>query len=201
MSDLEARDADEAYILGLWCADAYWWSSSIGLSNAEPELTLRFGRYLTRILPPDRLRLRIYRVEDDPPDPEVLSLTSRISIRPAVKARRTAYHVYVNSRPLLRLFFDARERVEELPPELIGAYFAGRFDGDGSWGTTPRIAYTTREEAETDVRLLAKVGVPHTSVLHYANVNEYCVYLFKSNAGRFLELIGERSWKAGRLTL
>lgn len=201
MSDLVARDADDAYALGLWCADGYWWSSSIGLSNVEPDLIEKFGRYLTETLCPDRLRLRIYKVPGHSPDKRLLALTTRVSFRPASKMRRTAYHVYVNSRPLLRQFLQARERVEDLPLRLIGPYFAGRFDGDGCLGSTPRIAYTKRVEAETDKRLLAIVGVQRTSVLHYSRVNEFCVYIHRADLNRFLELIRSYSWKIGRLTL
>jgi hypothetical protein len=145
------RDTTDAYALGLWCADSYWWSSSIGLSNVEPELIIRFGRYLGSILSPERLRVRVYQVEGQPPDDRVLDLApSKISIRPSFKMKRTAYHVYVNSRPLVRSFFDARRCVADLPDPMIAPYFAGRFDGDGAFGTQRvpgiRIAYTTHEK-------------------------------------------------------
>jgi hypothetical protein len=201
VSDLVARDADDAYALGLWCADGYWWSSSIGLSNVEPELIEHFGRYLIDSLSSDRLRLRVYEVAGQPPDKRLLAMTSRVSLRPAAKMRRTAYHVYVNSRPLLRRFFRARVRLEELPLHLVGPYIAGRFDGDGCLGSTPRIAYTNREEAETDRKLLAMKGVVGTSVLHYSKVNEFCVYIHRADLDRFIRLIRGRSWKIGRLTL
>lgn len=187
------RDAEEAYFYGLWCADAYWWSSSIGLSNVEPELIVRFGKYLEQILP-NRLRIRVYMVPGHPPHERVMALTDRVSICPAYKMKRTAYHVYVNSRPLVRLFVARRNQLEELAPSLIAPYIAGRFDGDGCLGTTVRIAYSKREEAELDARLLHKVGI-RTSVLHYERVNEYCVYFKKNTLDRFFEMIEERSWK------
>ena len=31
-------DEEGFYILGLWCADSYWWGSSIGLSNTNIDL-------------------------------------------------------------------------------------------------------------------------------------------------------------------
>ncbi len=196
MSDLVVKDADEAYALGLWCADSYWWSSSIGISNVEPELVIRFARYLEGILGPDRLRIRIYEVPGDFPDERILGLTERISIRPpSKKTKRTAYHAYVNSRALVRQFFAARERLKEIPPHLIGPYLAGRFDGDGNLGNTPRIAYTTQREAEIDAELLAAAGVRHTSVLHYRSVNEFCVYIYRSNYEIFKQLISHHSWK------
>lgn len=102
------RDAEHAYAIGLWCADGYWWSSSIGISNVEPELVIRFGSYLRTQFPRNRLRLRIYEVDGS--DDRVLALTDRISIRPPSKMKRTAYQLYVNSRPLVRAFFSLRER-------------------------------------------------------------------------------------------
>jgi hypothetical protein len=171
------RDADDAYALGLWCADSYWWSSSIGLSNVEPELIARFGEYLGKVLSPDRVRVRAYQVPDTPLDERVLRLTTKLSVRPAFKMRQTAYHVYVNSRPLVRRFFLARERLADLDPLWVGPYIAGRFDGDGSFGTRVRIAYTTRTEAELDARLLSAAGIDKTSVLYYSKANEYCTYI------------------------
>jgi hypothetical protein len=195
VSNLVLHDAGEAYALGLWCADSYWWSSSIGISNVQPELVIRFARFLCTVLPPERLRLRVYEVPGDSPDARVLELTSSVSIRPPVKMKRTAYHLYVNSRPLVRSFFVARERVGEIPVDLIAPYLAGRFDGDGSIGDTPRIAYTTQAEAETDCRLLEALDVRRTSVLYYVKANEYCVYIHKADYARFERLIAPWSWK------
>lgn len=161
----------------------------------EPELIVWFGGYLARILSPDRVRVRIYEVPQDPADERVKALTPHRSVRPAKKMRRTAYHVYVNSRPLTRCFFDARTRLDEIPVTLLGPYFAGRFDGDGSWGSTPRIAYTTHQEAQVDRRLLARAGVKHTSALHSRQAREYCVYLHRRDLDAFKGLIGGYSWK------
>ena len=192
------RDAVDAYAVGLWCADSYWWSSSAGISNVEPDLVVRFSGYLSRDYPRERLRLRVYEVPGNPPDERVTALTDRISIRPASKMKRTAYHLYVNSRPLVRRLFALRTRLEEIPDRLLPAYLAGRFDGDGNLGATPRIAYTTEEEARTDQRLLARIGVEHTSVLHYARASEYCIYLHVSSVDLFKERVGPHSWKVSR---
>jgi hypothetical protein len=91
-----------------------------------------------------------------------------------------------------------REHLEDLPTGYLGSYLAGRFDGDGSLGTTPRIAYTTRDEAEIDLQLLARAGVTKASVLYYGKANEYCVYIHKAFWNKFLDLIGNFSWKADR---
>ena len=191
-------DAEHAYALGLWCADGYWWSSSIGISNVEPELVVRFAGYLAKELGPDRLRLRIYRVAGNEPDPRVLELTSRVTECPAFKMKRTAYHLYVNSRPLTRRFFRDRDRLLEMPTGYLGAYFAGRFDGDGTWGSTPRIAYTTEKEALVDTSLLERAEVTNTSVLFYKKANEYCIYIHRPDWQRFEDLLRSSSWKVNR---
>jgi hypothetical protein len=196
VSEVFVKDADDAYALGLWCADSYWWSSSIGLSNVEPELILRFSAYLVKALGPDRIRLRIYEVPGNGIDERLLLLTERVSIRPPFKMKHTAYQVYVNSRPLVRRFFEARRRLAELDSKWVGPYIAGRFDGDGSFGTRVRIAYTTKQEAQVDSQLLCAAGIERTSILHYARANEYCVYIHDSDRKSFIDLIRPYSWKA-----
>jgi hypothetical protein len=195
MADHLMGTRNGAYALGLWCADGYWWSSSIGLSNADPDLIIRFAKYLETRLPSDRIRLRVYRVPAMRPDARVLALTRSVSIRPASKMKSTCYHLYVNSRPLLREFASSRDNLENMPSRLVVPYIAGRFDGDGSWGTTPRIAYTHACEAEKDRKLLGRIGITRTSVLHYEQAREYCLYLHKAEWKRFRRLVGPDSWK------
>jgi hypothetical protein len=194
------RDSVHAYALGAWCADGYWWSSSIGITNTEPEIVERFGRYLTSILPAERLRLRIYVVEGSAPHPSMLALTTKVSLKPSYKMKRTAYQLYVNSRPLVREFFGAREHLELLQTRYLGSYLAGRFDGDGCWGTTPRIVYRLESEARTDRLILQRLGIK-SSVLFYAKANEYCVYIHKVGWNTFKQAIDDCSWKASRFTL
>lgn len=129
-------------------------------------------------------------------DERVLWLTDRVSVRPPYKMRRTAYHVYVNCRPLVRRFFEGRERLCELDPKWVGPYIAGRFDGDGSFGTRIRIAYTTDEEAQIDSRLLRAAGIENSSGLYYSKANEFCVYIHGSDVKLFNSLIRPHSWKA-----
>jgi hypothetical protein len=198
VDDAIVNDAGDAYAFGLWCADGYWWLSSIGLSNVEPELILRFGRYLLRSFDRERLRLRIYMVAKSPPNEDVLALTDRISISHQYKMKRTAYHVYVNSRPLVRRFFVERSNLARLAPRWLGPYFAGRFDGDGTYGDTPRISYAHQQEAEVDAALLARAGVDATSVLYYRKANEYCIYIHRRSLKRFRTLVRDHSWKADR---
>lgn len=80
----------------------------------------------------------------------------------------------------------------------LGPYFAGRFDGDGCWGDTPRIAYTSREEAATDQKLLVRAGIRETSVLFYKRANEYCIYIQRPEWESFEQLIETDSWKVNR---
>lgn len=115
--------------------------------------------------------------------------------------RQTAYQLYVNSRPLLRGFENARRGLEALPDEYIGPYVAGRFDGDGSWGSTPRIVYRTEAEATIDQILLDRLSI-RTSVLHYRKANEYCIYIHKRGWRSFVDAVKASSWKINRrLTL
>ena len=196
------KDEVHAYALGLWCADGYWWSSSIGISNTNPELVLRFARFLITILPRDRLKLRIYKEANWKPDERVLAVTPCISIRPSYKMKRVAYHLYVNSRPLVHQFRSERESLQRIPARFVGPYIAGRFDGDGSFGSTPRIAYTTAEEAQIDSDVLARAGLMKTSILRYAKANEYCIYIFKTEWDQFKKLIQPYSLKVSqRFTL
>src|SRR5919106_4259951 len=99
LAGLTGLDECDAYVLGLWCADGYQRSSSIGLSNVDPLLIQRFGSYLSRVVGSDRLRLRIYALSEEQVDERVLALTPKRSLCPPVKMRQPAYHVYVNSRP------------------------------------------------------------------------------------------------------
>jgi len=162
---------DDAYALGLWCADDYWWSSSIGLPKTDPELISASAAFLSREVGPDRLHLRVYQVAGDEASEQVLALRSSITLRPPVKMKRTAYHIYVNSRPLFRLKKLRRTEVGALDTSLIGPYVAGRVDGDGSFGNPrapgTRISYSGHEGADVDAWLLARQGIT-TSIFRYA---------------------------------
>lgn len=190
-----------SYQLGLWCADGYWWSSSVGLTNVEPVLIRRFASWLTEQLGRDRLRLRVYAAEPDNLDPQLLALTDRVSVCRPHKMTRNAYQIYVNSRPLLRRLRIAREDVSELAEGALGPYFAGRFDGDGTINTL-RICYTTRSEADLDLALLGRTDIGGT-VFEYSRAREFALYVPKRFAGRFLDLIEPWSWKvtAARLPI
>ena len=165
----------DAYILGLWCADSYWWASSIGLSNTDSDLIERFREFLKEHFPDER-----------------------------IKFNRS--HLFVNSRPLLREFMAAKQNLENLRKvEVIRAYFAGRFDGDGSIDKNLRndcrIVYGRKSEAETDKELLKRIGICNTKIYYYKTAKTFCLYISRYEAKRFLENIKSYSLKLQKLVL
>ena len=84
-------------------------------------------------------------------------------------------------------------------PEIISAYFAGRFDGDGSVDKNMRndcrIVYSNEKEAKVDQKLLEKIGIKNTKVYHYASARTYCLYVSRYESERFLEYIKPYSIK------
>lgn len=179
-------DKESAYILGLWCADGYWRSSSIGITNVDERIIDRFTRFLERYFSKDRIKLRIY------------NPLNQHGIHPMRLAKQTAYQLYVNSRPLLRAFRLAEQSVTQLPKEYTWPYFAGRFDGDGSVAhnlrNDLRIVYSNQPEALGDQALLKRVGVK-TSVYHYSKARTYVVYVRCCDANRFITSIRPYSVK------
>lgn len=97
------NNENHAYFLGLWCADGYHRTSSIGLSNISEELILKFSNFLTKLLNKERLRLRVYHHGKINPDLSLPINIKRVSHLISHKSRHTAYHIYVNCRQLLRL--------------------------------------------------------------------------------------------------
>jgi hypothetical protein len=186
---------EDCYAFGLWCADGYHRSSSIGITNIDIRLVEKFRGFLLKEFPEQRLRLRMYHPKSNEPDISLFWHLSRTIVSyPMRKSAHIAMQLYVNSRPLLRLIQMSRKNVGLMDDrEQIAAYFAGRFDGDGSVSadgkTYCRIAYSTAEEAEIDQRLLAKIGYENTSVYHYRHAQEYCLYVSKNIARSFIGTI------------
>lgn len=184
-------DSESAYILGLWCADGYFWSSSIGVTSVDKRLVDRFEDYLIGLFPKERIKLRIYYPRGKRPNG---SNKSMYSMR---LAKQVAYQLYVNSRPLLRLFQQAEHEVDTLPVQHILAYFAGRFDGDGSVDKNLRndlrIAYSNQTEAEVDRSLLAKLERYKLSVYRYRSARTYVLYISRNSAKKFLNDIAPYS--------
>ncbi len=166
---------EDAYILGLWCADKYWWSSSIGLSNTDSDLIRRFRKFLRKHFSEDRIKFN-----DN--------------------------HLFVNSRPLLREFREAENNLERLKrADIIKAYFAGRFDGDGSIDknlrSDCRIVYGRRNETEIDQKLLKRININKTKIYYYKTAKTFCLYASRYEAKKFLETILHHSLKLQKLVL
>lgn len=154
-------DNELAYILGLWCADGYYWSSSIGLSNVDTALIERFKRFLLKFFGEERLKLKIYYPSNiQKPESGNVSAT----YLPMRKVKQIAYQIYANSRPLLRIIREARSYILKMRDHAcVKAYFAGRFDGDGSVAkdrkSDCRIVYSNENEARIDQQLLIRLGI------------------------------------------
>jgi len=186
---------DDCYAFGLWCADGYHRSSSIGITNIDIRLVEKFRDFLLKEFPEQRLRLRMYHPRGIEPDINTFRhLSTDIVSYPMRKSAQIAMQLYVNSRPLLRLIQTSRKNVGLMNNhEQIAAYFAGRFDGDGSVSadgkTYCRIAYSTEAEAKVDKALLAKIGYENTSVYHYRRAQEHILYISKNIAQSFIGTI------------
>ena len=154
-------ETKDAYILGLWCADKYWWASSIGLSNTNASLIDEFRKFfLRKHFSKQRIKL-------------------------------SNHHIFVNSRPLLREFLWAEQHLDRLKKrEILKAYFAGRFDGDGSISqdlrSDCRIAYSNKKEAETDQKVLKRMGIFRTKIYHYRAARTFVLYVSRYQAEEFL---------------
>ncbi len=174
------HDNESAYILGLWCADGYHRTSSIGLTSVDMELVDSFRSFLKKIFPEDRIKTRIYSSDG----------STGYQIR---KAKQNAYQIYANCRPLLRLFMSARKDPGKyLNLENFPAYFAGRFDGDGSVANDERsdlrIAYGYKEEAQKDAKLLEKMKFSPV-VYRYKDAKTYVVYISRMESCKFLKIV------------
>ncbi len=188
-------DAESAYIMGLWCADGYYWSSSVGITNVDKRLVMRFASFLRRFFPRERIKLRIYYPLGQRPIEKRTAYRMRL-------AKQIAYQLYVNSRPLLRLFRQTENTLSTLSRKYVFSYFAGRFDGDGSIAhdlrRDMRITYGNKAEAVIDQQLLHKCGY-ETNVYHYKGARTYVLYIPPRSAQTLLRSIQPRSLKVQSL--
>lgn len=190
---------DNSYILGLWCADGYHRTSSIGISNVNRKIISRFFNFLLKYYAKERIKLKIYHPPFNYPDVNAFkNFSDNIALHSSVKAKQLAFHLYVNSRPLLRFFQQAKTQIYKFnQKKAIIAYFAGRFDGDGSIAkdlrSDCRIVYGNKQEAESDKALLRKIDITNTKVYEYKSAKTYCLYISRYEANRFLNLIKQYS--------
>lgn len=173
----------DPYILGLWGADGYHRTSSIGLTAIYPELIKRFYNFLEEIFPLERMRLRIYTNNGHPkPLPPAMKwYEGKITFSKGTKLSNQAWQLYVNSRPLLRKFRSSLDERLKMPENLIISYIAGRFDGDGSVAQNHkndfRITYSNRYQAELDQKLLIKAGFNNTNIYQYQQAGTHVIYV------------------------
>ena len=167
------KKEEDAYILGLWCADSYWWSSSIGLSNTDKDLIKRFNNFLLRIFPKERIRFNRNHLF--------------VNSRPLLREFRLAK---TKLSDLTKI-------------KSIRAYIAGRFDGDGCINKNLkkdcRIVYGYKNEAELDQDLLRRIGITKTNVYYYRTSNTFCLYVSRYDTGKFIRLINLYSTKLQKL--
>lgn len=184
---------EEHYIFGLWCADGYHRTSSIGLSNINVDLIQRFRRYLLSRFDESRLRLRVYIPESFGGRVSLDKFrVKNVSVLKVTKARNPSFHIYVNSRPLLREFQQRREKILEMKGNQIFPYLAGRFDGDGSVDQDGRkdfrIVYGSHKEAEQDKLLLQKIRPDYQlKVYQYKQARTHCLYVSRYHSEKLIE--------------
>ncbi len=192
---------DGSYILGLWCADGYHRTSSIGISNNNLDIINRFHTFLLGSFEKDRIKVRVYFPVGSKINIKLYQrFSNHIVSYPMEKCSRPALQLYVNSRPLLRLFRQARNSILDLRKKLnISAYFAGRFDGDGSIASDMRsdcrIVYSNLEEAKSDQELLQSAGFSKSKVYVYKKAKTFCLYISRYETKKFIDSIKKYSIK------
>lgn len=180
-STIFQQDTD-FYILGLWLADGYWSSSSVGLSSINPFLLDKFRKFFNRVSPDHPIKERLYK-------PKL-----------GEKRKHTAVHLYINSRVLTREFIKWKQNIPlPIPSNFIPAYLAGRIDGDGhvdrKYRTGIRIAYSSKEDASRDLGMFNKLGENPASLYHYKAANTWVLYLRKKFLSQITPSLQKYCWK------
>ena len=173
------------YILGLWCADGYHWTSSIGLSSIDRALIQKFREFLLKLFPEQRIKLYQYTTG---------------------KRKYIGYKLYVNCRPLLRIFKGFKDNPQRklLNGEVVKAYIAGRFDGDGCISRDLkrdcRISYGNHQDARLDADLLETIGIL-PKLYRYRTSNTFVIYISRYDTSKFINAIKRYSVKLQKLAL
>lgn len=193
---------ERAYILGLWCADGYHRTSSIGISTTDSYILNSFYSFLIDFFKKDRLRIKFYYPLPGSDEWQWIwqNKVGKTECCTSYKARYLAYHLYVNSRPLLRFFQKSRMELDSWHDRfLISAYFAGRFDGDGSIAkdgkSDCRIVYSNEKEALMDRLLLERISIFDSNVYRYKKARTFCLYVYQHQVSHFLAQISSFSFK------
>ena len=179
------KSTEDYYILGLWCADGYHWTSSIGLSNIDLSLIQKFREFLSGLFSKDRIKLDQYKTG---------------------KRKYVGYKLYVNCRPLLRIFKEFKDNGERKinNSEYIKAYIAGRFDGDGCISKDLkrdcRISYGNEIDAKLDADLLKEIDII-PKLYRYRTSNTFVIYISRFDTNKFINAINPYSIKLQKLVL
>lgn len=172
------KTAEDFYILGLWLADGYWWSSSIGLSSIDLRLIGKFESFLRDNFPDCSIKHKIYQ-----PDGRQ-------------KRKHIAHQLYINNRAFVRSLLPFKVKSFTIPDKFLPAYLAGRIDGDGSIDKGSRlrvrIAYGNQADAERDGVFFGKANV---SLYHYESAGTWVLYLRKNFWNKVLPQVQKYSVK------
>ncbi len=169
------------YIIGLWCADGYHRTSSVGLTNCNVKLIWKFYNFFKKAnYSNERIKLRIYRPLNRNIDNLLAEKIRNYKIYPNKNGKLVAYQIYVNDRKLLYNFKKSKKLIRNLDNKTdIYSYVSGRFDGDGSISNNlvndMRIVYGNEQETKTDQGLLKKLNLD-TRVYYYKSAGTYCLY-------------------------
>jgi len=186
VGSLSFKSAEDFYILGLWLADNYWRSSSVGLSSTNEILLERFRLFLRRACPDHPIKEHVYLP------------------RQGEKRKLIAKNIYVNSRSLTRDLMNFKSNKDlKIPLKFIPAYLAGRIDGDGHLDkkhrTGIRIVYSEKYDASRDLNLLKKLDENPVSLYYYRQANVWVIYFRKHFLRRIMPEITRFSIKLRNL--
>lgn len=162
----------DAYILGLWCADGYWWSSSIGLSNTNSELINKFRKFLERNFTEERIKY----------NRNHLFVNSRPLLREFIAGRNKFQNLRGNK---IRAYFGGR--------------FDGDGSIDRNLRNDCRIVYSNKKEAMDDQKILTRIGIKKTKIYHYRVARTFCLYVSRYEVKNFLKNISPYSLKLQKL--
>ena len=162
---------DNAYLLGMFEGDGYTWTGTFGVTNRDQ-------RILDKVTP-------------------ILSQFGRVRTR---SDQRGPYRVCVVGRPLFRSFIQKMNHIKSFlfsDRKMMIAYFAGKFDADGSkWKHVFKfkITYGLNKHIAYDILLLRRYGVEST-IRKYRNCNAFDLEISSHNAFAFYEMIKNASLK------